>query len=84
MNRKQAQTFLWERARLRLEHLSEHAQERIRRARAENSQPSEGAVPVALRPEDIHIAVVGGPGQKSTYLPTWGGGTRAITRLVES
>jgi hypothetical protein len=84
MNRKQAQTFLWERARLPLEHLSEHAQERIRRARAENSQPSEGAVPVALRPEDIHIAVVGGPGQKSTYLPTWGGGTRAITRLVES
>lgn len=84
MTRKQAQTFLWERARLPLEQLSEHAQERIRRARIETGQPPEGDIPVALRAEDIHIAVVGGPGQKSMYVPTWGGGTRAITRTLDA
>jgi len=95
MTRKQAQTFLWERARLPLERLaaalpvpgdkrSARVQERIRAGRTENDRAVEGGVPVALRPEDILIAVVGGPGQKSTYLPTWGGGTRAITRTIEA
>ena len=34
--------------------------------------------------EDIIMVVLGGPGAKSTYVPTWGGGTRAVTRIVEA
>jgi hypothetical protein len=28
------------------------------------------------------LVVVGGTGSKSTYVPTWGGGTRAVTKLL--
>ncbi len=38
---------------------------------------------VAACPEDIMLVVPGGPGVKSTRVPTWGGGTRAVTRVVE-
>jgi hypothetical protein len=84
MTRKQAQAFLLASAQLPLDRISEHARERIRTARAEAGLPLDGPVPVAQRSVDIHMAVVGGPGQKSTYVPTWGGGTRAITRAVEA
>lgn len=30
------------------------------------------------------IAITGGTGIKATFVPTWGGGTRAVTRTVES
>ncbi len=36
---------------------------------------------MAERPEDILLAVVGGVGRKSTYLPSRGA-TRAVTRPV--
>lgn len=84
MTRAEAQAFLWERARLPLAQLTEHARERIIAGRAENGQATAGDVPVALKPEDIQFAVVGGVGQKSTYVPTWGGGTRSVTRAVDA
>lgn len=34
---------------------------------------------IAARPEDVLVAVAGGIGVKSTYMPSWGGGTRAVT-----
>jgi len=37
---------------------------------------------VARRPEDILIVVAGGVGAKAAYLPTWGGGTKAVSRRV--
>jgi hypothetical protein len=39
---------------------------------------------VARSPQDIHIIVAGGAGQKMTYLPLWGGTTvPVINRVVE-
>jgi hypothetical protein len=37
---------------------------------------------VAVQASDIMLVVVGGTGYKSTYVPTWGGGTRAITKPI--
>ena len=42
------------------------------------SMADDGAV--AARPQDVHVIVTGGPGNKMAVLPLWGGGTRAITR----
>jgi hypothetical protein len=83
MSRKQAQRFLWEHARLPIAHLSDYARERIAASQREEGIPESESVPVAAIPGDIHILVVGGTGQKSTYVPTWGGGTRAITCPIE-
>ncbi len=43
--------------------------------------PAPQEIPVAERPEDILLAVVGGVGRKSTCLPSWGA-TRAVTYPV--
>jgi hypothetical protein len=82
MSRIQAQRFLWTHARLPIAKLTDYAQERIAASREEEAQAPIEAIPIARGPEDIQIAVVGGVGQKSTYVPTWGGGTRAVTRIV--
>ena len=87
MTRAEAQRFLWQHARLSISRLAPQAQERARVPRSEQAgsaapTPSD-ELPVAHRPEDIQIAVVGGVGQKSTYVPTWGGGTRAITHAID-
>lgn len=83
MTRTQAQAFLWQHARLPLSRLAPHVRERILAAQGADAPTAGETIPVAHRPEDIQIAVVGGVGQKSTYVPTWGGGTRAITRAIE-
>ncbi|MGI9408591.1 MAG: hypothetical protein ACR2OV_00855 [Hyphomicrobiaceae bacterium] len=38
--------------------------------------------PIAASPDDIHVVVTGGPGNKMTVLPLWGGGTRAVTHKM--
>lgn len=83
MSRAEVQRFIWERARLPITDLAPHARERARVPRSEGT-PTGDDIAVALRPEDIQIAVVGGAGQKSTYVPTWGGGTRAITQVIQA
>jgi hypothetical protein len=40
------------------------------------------ALRIARAPDDILIAVAGGVGIKSTYMPTWGGGTVAQSAVV--
>ena len=74
--RRQAQAFLFKHARLPVDALASAQAEHLREA-------SVAELTVAARPEDIMLAVLGGPGAKSTYVPTWGGGTRAVTRVVE-
>ena len=37
---------------------------------------------VARDPQDLMIVVAGGVGVKSAYVPTWGGTTRAISRVI--
>ena len=41
------------------------------------------AVSVTHSPRDILIVVAGGTGIKANIVPTWGGGTRAVTRSIE-
>lgn len=76
-SRRQAQAFLFNHARLPVDALAPTQAERLREA-------SVTELAVAARPEDVMLVVVGGPGAKSTYVPTWGGGTRAATRVVEA
>ena len=76
-SRRQAQAFLHQRAELPVDFLSPVQAERLRQATVTR-------LTVAGCPEDILLVVLGGPGAKSTYVPTWGGGTRAVTRVVEA
>ena len=75
--RRQAQEFLFQQAQLRVDLLAPTQAERLRKAAIMK-------LAAAAVPEDIMLVVVGGPGAKSTYVPTWAGGTRAVTRVVEA
>lgn len=37
---------------------------------------------IARKPQDVMIVVAGGVGVKAAYVPTWGGTTRAVSRVV--
>lgn len=76
-SRRQAQAFLFEHARLPIAALAPSQAARLR-------ETSVTELTAAACPEDIMLVVLGGPGAKSTYVPTWGGGTRAVTRVVEA
>ena len=43
-----------------------------------------GPLRVAYKPGDVMIVVAGGVGVKAAYVPTWGGTTRAVSRLVRT
>ena len=75
--RQQAQEFLVQHARLPVGLLAPAQAKRLRQAAIEK-------LAVARRPQDVMMVILGGPGAKSTYVPTWGGGTRAVTRVVEA
>ncbi|MEL7209559.1 MAG: hypothetical protein AAGK32_15205, partial [Actinomycetota bacterium] len=42
----------------------------------------EDPVPIIARPEDLLVVVIGGFGRHSSWLPTFGGSTRAVTRPI--
>jgi hypothetical protein len=44
--------------------------------------PDETGRPIISRPEDLLVIVVGGFGRHSSWMPTFGGTTRAVTRAV--
>jgi hypothetical protein len=43
----------------------------------------EGPVPMVRTPEDLAIIVLGGPGKHSSWVPTFGGTTRSVTREIK-
>jgi hypothetical protein len=79
MGKREAKAAIYERARLSIDRLSPPL-----RARAEASAAADGELRVAAKPDDIMIVVAGGVGRKGAYVPTWSGGTRAVSRLVKS
>ena len=79
LDRAAVRRELWERCAMPLTTLPRTQAERIRRNRRAAGAEAESPLRVAASPEDILVAVAGGIGQKSTYLPSWGGGTRAVT-----
>lgn len=75
---------LYEQARFPLSRFSaENIERRMYRkfAKRFRDRPLDTLVPIAQRFEDIMIAVVGGPGKHSMYVPTFGG-TRSVTRPI--
>jgi len=76
MSKLDAKRFLFEHARLPLSLLG-RGMGAGQRGRSEGEE-----LRVALSPEDIMIVVAGGVGVKSTYMPTWGGGTKAQSAAV--
>ncbi len=82
-NRETTQTFLFEKARLPLSALSPETRNYLEQQDFIQVQEDGNAeLRVAERPCDIMLVVVGGKGYKSTYVPTWSGGTHAVTKLV--
>jgi hypothetical protein len=43
----------------------------------------DGPVPMVRSPKDLAIIVLGGPGKHSSWVPTFGGTTRSVTREVK-
>lgn len=81
-SRRQAQERLFAQARLPLRDLPPNiaAHGQVPSLRSTDSTAS---LAIAARPADIMLVVVGGVGAKSTYVPTWGGTTRAVTRVID-
>ena len=82
LSRADVQRRLWQQTTLPLSALASSTAERIRRSRAEAGEDPRAPLLIAPAPEDVLVAVAGGIGEKSTYFPSWGGGTRAITLAV--
>ena len=78
--------YLFEHARLPLGMLSdENIERRLRHWPVFEGRFAEAGrdalVPIAKRPEDVTVAVVGGAGKHSAYVPTFGA-TRSVTRAL--
>lgn len=69
-------------AALPMEKLSSAVREKLALRREMDGAANEPVVRAAAKPEDIMIVVAGGVGRKGAYVPTWGGTTRAVSRVV--
>ena len=78
-DRRRLQRELFVRASVSYEALTPAIVERTIVRRRELGLADEGVLRVARTPEDVLIVVSGGVGTKATFVPTWPGGTRAIT-----
>ena len=78
-DRRRLQRELFARASVSCEALTPAIAERAIVRRRELGLPDEGVLRAAQTPEDVLIVVSGGVGTKATFVPTWPGGTRAIT-----
>ena len=69
---------LWLRARVPLKHISA---ENLAQYIATGHHPTGDALTIARDAEDIHIAVAGGPGKHSAFIPSFGGTAVVSTRV---
>ena len=80
-----ARRYLWEHAWVPLGRFSEeNIERRMRRKFPERLGQAgpDARVPVAQKPEDFLLVVVGGPGKHSAFIPTFGV-TRSVTRALK-
>ncbi len=82
VSRADLQRAVFAEASVPLAWLPQNAGARIRTAREEAGLPSSDVVSAVRSPESILVVVTGGVGHKATFVPTWGGGTAAVTREV--
>jgi hypothetical protein len=81
----QAKAAIWERAVFPLDRLSPAIREHQLTLRvAAEDGTVDGPLRVAHKPDDVMIVVTGGVGVKAAYMPTWGGTTRAVSRLIRT
>ncbi len=69
---------LWERARVPLKHISA---ENLATYAATGHHPTGDFLTICRGPEDIHIAMAGGPGKHSAFIPSFGGTAVVSTRV---
>lgn len=79
LDKTQAKTLIWERACLPVDRLSPAVHARRRGVAGDQAST---VIRVAEKPDDLMLVVAGGVGRKAAYLPTWGGGTKAISREI--
>jgi len=83
LSRRDVQEFLFAHALLPLTSFAPKVAEAIRTYRRKTGSADEEAnVRVAACSEDIMVVVSGGDGTKSTFITTWTGGTRAVSRKI--
>jgi hypothetical protein len=80
MSKRDAKAAIYERARLAIGQLSPPLRERAKAS----GGAEDGYLRVAAKPDDVMIVVAGGVGRKGAYVPTWSGGTRAVSKVVKS
>jgi hypothetical protein len=84
LSKSQAREFLWEHAKHPLERLSPEIAERIVERRKEAGKEELNApLRITAHPDEILLIVAGGIGIKSAFIPSWGGETRAISKVIE-
>jgi len=74
---------IYERATLSKSMLSTAVREHRAQVNASTGSAVDDLLRIALSPDDVMIVVAGGVGIKAAYLPTWSGGTKAVSRLVK-
>ena len=78
--KEQVKAAIYERAVLTVDRLSAPMRERVRANAAADG--ASAVVRVANSPQDVMIVVAGGVGRKATYVPTWSGATRSVSRRL--
>ena len=82
MSRRDVQQALYERARVPLGRFSQEMMARVRKKRTPRyGDAIPDPLPVVDGPEEILIAVAGGPGGHTLFFPTYGE-TRAVSRVI--
>ena len=79
-SRKEAQAFIFQTAQLPVSLLAPEMQKHLQTSGIE----PDARLRVARSAEDILFLVVGGTGYKSAYIPSWGGGSRCVTKRIEA
>jgi hypothetical protein len=82
IRRENAQKYLYEHGQVSLSFFSASGQERITSFRKGVRLDLEAPVCIAKDQESIFLVVSGGVGLKCCLVPSWNGGTKAISRLI--
>jgi hypothetical protein len=81
-DREKAQQFIFEKAQAPLNFFSSSGQKRIASFRDAAGLDMEALVCISKNPESIFLIVCGGVGIKCCLIPTWSGGTTAISKAL--
>ena len=83
-SKAQVKAAIFDAAVMPLDRLSRAVRERLAGRDATALSDANAPLRVARKPDDLMIVVAGGVGVKAAYVPTWGGKTRAVSRIVSA